>query len=117
VGEEGIALQKDGVGVAFWAKEYQGSNDELLSDYLDMLENEYDSLQVLPAESVMVARDLPGLLVRFSGSFDGWREEGELVVTTSAGVGMGMWARANPGQMAWAQVDQGRMLDGLEVPR
>jgi hypothetical protein len=118
VGESGIALQSSGVYVAFWAKAYQGTNDELISEWLESLRQDFDSFRPLRAAPVTVAGDLPGLVVHFSGmSAELGREEDELVVTAYGGIGVAMWARAETGQLAWVQKDLDSMLRSLVVPR
>lgn len=118
VGGTGIALQSSGVYVAFWAKPYQGTNDELISEWLNDLERDFESFRALPAVPVTVAGDLPGLVVHFSGmSEELGGEEDELVVTSYGGIGVAMWARAQAGQLAWVQKDLDSMLRSLEVPR
>jgi hypothetical protein len=117
VGEEGIALQSNGIGVAFWAKEYRGTNDELLADELAGLRADYDSFRVWPAQAVTVAHDLPALMVYFSGISEWGLEENELVVMSYRGIGVVMLAEASAGQLAWVQDDIDNMLASLVVPR
>ena len=118
VGDTGIALQSSGVYVAFWAEPYQGTNEELMSEWLDSLGRDFESFRPLPAAPVKVAGDLPGLVIHFSGvSAELGREEDELVVTAYGGIGVAMWARAEAGQLAWVQKDLDSMLRSLVVPR
>jgi hypothetical protein len=117
-GEGGLTLQSSGVYVAFWVEEYQGSNDEYMTDWLEALGQEFESFRPLPSAAVTVAGDLPGLVVHFSGiSAELGREEDEIVVVTYGGVGVAMWARAETGQLAWVQGDLDDMLGNLVVPR
>jgi hypothetical protein len=118
VGEGAVSLQSSGVYVAFWVEDYSGANDEYLANWLDYLGRELDSFRPLPAASVTVAGDLPGLVVQFSGAQAGsGREEDELVLLTYQGMGIAMWARAQPGQLGWVQDDLDSMLRTLRVPR
>lgn len=118
LGEGAIALQSSGVFVGFWAERFRGSNDEYLATLLADFENKLEQFRPLPAVAVTVAGDLPGLMVHFSAvSTDLGREEDELVVVTHDGVGVGMWARAEPGQLAWVQSDLDSMLYHVFIPR
>ncbi len=117
VGEGAVSLQSSGVYVAFSAEPYEGSNDDLLNETLEGLEPDFESFRVLPKTSTMVAGDVPGLVVIFSGSSENWGPENELVVATSGGVAVVMLATASAGQLTKVQGDLDTMLDTLVVPR
>lgn len=117
VGSGGLSLQKSGVYVAFVVEDYSGSNDELLSEQLAALEEDFQSLRILPAGPILVARDVPGLVALFSGTSKYWGSENELVVATTGGMGVVMLATASKGQLDQVQGDIKTMLDTLVVPR
>ena len=116
-GAGGITLQKSGVFVAFWAEKSQLTNEEFLAGWLDWLAGQYDQFRPLPAAPVYVAGGVPGLMVHLSLiSSDLGREEDELVVVTHGGIGVTMWVRAQPGQLAWVQDALDAMLNSLVIP-
>ncbi len=117
VGPGGITLQNSGMFVAFLAIRTSLTNQEYLSEWLDGLGREYAQFRPLPAGPVYVAGDVPGLMVHFSlVSPDLGREEDELVVATTRGIGVAMWVRAQPGQLGRAQDALAVMLDSLVIP-
>ena len=117
VGAGGITLQNSGVFVAFWAENTPLTNEQYLSELLDVFAREYEQFRPLPAAAVYVAGDVPGLMVHLSiVSPDLGREEDELVVATHGGIGVAMWARAQPGQLAWVQGALDAMLQSLVIP-
>jgi hypothetical protein len=86
--------------------------------WLDDFARELEQFRPLPAMAVTVAGDLPGLRVHFSAvSSDLGREEDELVIVTYGEIGVAMWARAEPGRLAWVQGDLDYMLYRLTIPR
>ena len=117
VGPDAISLQKSGVYIAFAVEDYAGTNDELLSEELAALEEDFESFRVLPATPTLVARDVPGLVALFAGTSEYWGPENELVVAASGGVGLVMLATAPRGQLDQVQGDIKTMLDTLVVPR
>jgi hypothetical protein len=117
VGGTGLSLQNSGAYVAFWAEEYPGTNDDLLSELLESLDQQYESFRALPAAATTVAGDLPGMVALFSAVASYGRVEGELAVTTYGGTGVYMWAEAREGQLAQVQGDLQFMLDNMVVPR
>jgi hypothetical protein len=117
VGENGVALQKAGVYVAFWVESFGGDNAALMTAVLDDLKPDFDSFRSLPAVRVTVAGDLPGLMVQFTGITDWGDEENELVVLSYRGVSMVMMAEGLAGRVARAQEDIDTMLRDLTVPR
>lgn len=117
VGPTGISLQSSGAYVAFWAEEYTGANDDLLSEVLTILEGQYESFRALPETVVTVAGDLPGLALVFTGTAPYGRVEGELAVATYGGTGVVMQAEAQEGQLAQVQGDLDFMLGSVVVAR
>jgi hypothetical protein len=118
VGETGIALQSSGVYVGFWVKEYQGTNDELMTDTLADLRADYDSLRVLPPQPVRVAREFPALMAHLSGISEWGLVEDELVVMSHGGISFVMLAEAETGQLGWVRDDIDHMLATVSgVPR
>lgn len=117
VGPTGIALQSQGAYVAFWAEEYWGTNQELLTEVIASLEEGFENLRMLPASATMVAGGTPGLAVLFSGVAGPGRVEGEVVVAARGGVGVVMWAEAQEGQLSKIQDDLEEMLQTMVWPR
>ena len=117
VGENGIALQKSGVYVAFWVEEYHGTNDELMAGVLNGLSPYFDSFQRLPAQPIIMAGRLEGLMVRFSGITEWGYEENMLAVLSHEGTSVVMLAEAAAGQLHWVQGDIDRMLRTIEIPQ
>jgi hypothetical protein len=117
VGPTGLSLQSSGAYVAFWAEEYSGTNDDLLSEMVDGLERNFDSFRVLPAAATTIAGNLPGITALFSGVAQYGRVEGEIVVVTYNGMCVVMRAEAQEGQLSKVQDDLDYMLDNLVVPR
>jgi hypothetical protein len=117
VGEGAVALQNSGVYVVFSATPYSGTNNDLLNEALNDVEPDFESFRVLPATNTVVAGDLAGLAVIFSGVSDNWGPENELVVATSRGVGVVMLATGSAGQLDQIQGDLDVMLSTLVVPR
>jgi hypothetical protein len=116
-GPDAISLQNSGVYVAFWAVEYDGTNDDLMTEQLGYLQADFDSSQVLPPSPTTVAGDLPGLTVLVMGVSEYWNPENEVVVATSAGTGLVMLVTAPAGQLARMQDDLDTMLETLVMPR
>ncbi len=117
VGETGVALQKSGVYVAFWVDEFRGTNEDLLTMVLEELRPSFESFRNLPVGPVTVAKDLPGLTVRFSGLTDWGYEENQLVVLSHAGTSVVMLAETLKGQLSWVQGDIDTMLANIKVPQ
>jgi hypothetical protein len=116
-GPTGISLQSSGAYVAFWAEEYEGTNDGLLSEIVGILDGQFESFRVLPAAADTIAGGLPALVAVFSGAAEYGHIEGELAVATHQGVGIVMEAQAQEGQLARIQGDLDSMLRNLQVPR
>jgi hypothetical protein len=117
VGEAGIALKKSGVYVAFWVDKYRGTDQQSMAAVLEELKPGFDSFRALPASSVRVAGDLPGLMVQFSGITDWGEEENEVVVLSYQGIRVVMFAEGLVGRIAHVQDDIDTMLSTLTVPR
>jgi hypothetical protein len=116
-GPTGVTFQNSGAYVAFWAEQYEGSNEDLLSEWVGILRQQYDSLRTLPATATTVAGGIPALASVFSGVVYNERREGEVVVSARDGLGVVMWADAGEGQLARIQGDLESMLDGMVVGR
>jgi hypothetical protein len=116
-GPGAVTFQNSGAYVLFSVEEYNGTNDDLLTNVLAELGLEFEPFRVLPATATTVAGDLPGLTAVFSGVSDKWFPENEVVVVAYRGIGVIMWATAPAQQLARIQNDLDYMVDSLVVPR
>lgn len=117
VGPNAVSLQKAGALVGFAAEAYAGTDRSLLAEQSSQVEAQFDSFRALPAASTVVAGNLQGLVVIFSGAADSGRLEGELVTAVRGGTGVVMLAVSPAGQLRRLQSDIDRMLETMVVPR